>query len=137
MSILAAITDDNQFEAVLEAAARIAEATNQSLTVAHVTANATASATERNFRDNIQAFLSDSNVEVTVTLEHLNRSGIRSGTAVGKQLAGMSADVSINHIVIGHRSKGQLASLRDGHTAFAVAEGASVPVTIVPNVADT
>lgn len=133
MAILSAISDDDHFEAVLETAARLAEATNQSLTIAHVTANTTASAAERDFRDEIQAFLSDSSVETTVTLEHLDRSGIRSGTAVGKQLIDMSDDVSIDHIVIGHRSKGQLASLREGHTAFAVAEGASVPVTIVPD----
>jgi nucleotide-binding universal stress UspA family protein len=133
MAILAAISDDDHFEAVLETAARLAEATGQSLTVAHVTANSTASPTERDFRDEVEAFLTDSGVETTVTLEHLDRSGLRSGTAVGKQLVDMSDDVAIDHIVIGHRSKGQLASLREGHTAFAVAEGASVPVTIVPD----
>jgi nucleotide-binding universal stress UspA family protein len=133
MAILAAISDDDRFETVLETAARLAETTGQPLTVAHVTANANASGAEHALRDEIRAFLEDSGVETTVTLEHLDRSGLRSGTAVGKQLVDMSDDVSIDHIVIGHRSKGYLASLREGHTAFAVAEGASVPVTIVPD----
>ena len=136
MAILAAISDDDRYEAVIETAARLAEATGQSVTVAHVTANATASGTERDFRDEIEAFLGGIGVEATVTLEHLDRSGLRSGTAVGKQLVDMSDDVAVEHIVIGHRSKGQLASLRDGNTAFAVAEGASVPVTIVPDATD-
>ena len=132
MAILAAISDDDRYEAVIETAARLAGATGQSLTVAHVTANATASGAERGFRDEIESFLEGVDVKTTVTLEHLDRSGLRSGTAVGKQLVDMSDDVAVEHIVIGHRPKGQLASLREGNTAFSVAEGASVPVTIVP-----
>ncbi|OSP00121.1 universal stress protein UspA [Halorubrum ezzemoulense DSM 17463] len=132
MAILAAISDDDRYEAVIETAARLAQATGQSLTVAHVISNASASGAERSFRDEIESFVEDIGVGTTVTLEHLDRSGLRSGTAVGKQLVDMSDDVAVEHIVIGHRSKGQLASLREGNTAFAVAEGVSVPVTIVP-----
>jgi nucleotide-binding universal stress UspA family protein len=132
MAILVAISDDDRFEAVLETAARLAETMDQSLTVAHVTANRTASGAERSFRDDIRSFLADSGLETEIALEHLDRSGLRSGTAIGKQLVELADDVEIDHIVVGHRSKSHLTALRDGHTGFVVAEGASVPVTIVP-----
>jgi hypothetical protein len=39
--------------------------------------------------------------------------------------------------VIGHRSKGRLAAVREGHTGFVVAEEAAVPVTIVPEAVES
>jgi threonine dehydrogenase-like Zn-dependent dehydrogenase len=60
-------------------------------------------------------------------------SNISTGAgSVGKQLVDLASDVEIEHIVIGHRSKNRLAAVREGHTGFVVAEGAAVPVTIVP-----
>lgn len=132
MAILVAIGDDDRFEAVLEVAAQFARGMDQSLTVAHVTANETASGDDRSFRDEIRSFFSGTGVQAEVTLEHLNRSGLRSGTAIGKQLVDIAEGVEIDHVVIGHRSKTQLAELRDGHTGFVVAQEATVPVTIVP-----
>jgi K+-sensing histidine kinase KdpD len=132
MGILVAIGDDDRFEAVLGVAARLAEDTDQNLVVAHVTAEASATGDDRSFRDEIRSALSKVDVQVDISLEHLNRDGLRSGAAIGKQLVDIATDVGIDHIVIGHRSKNRLAELRDGHTGFVVAEEASVPVTIVP-----
>nr|ABT17390.1 universal stress protein [uncultured haloarchaeon FLAS10H9] len=132
MSILVAVGDDDRFESVLSVAVRLAEGLSQELTVAHVTANEVTTGKDHDFRDRVQSFLSDSPVRAEVTFEQLSRSGIRSGTAIGKQLIEITEDVSVEHVVIGHRSKTQLAELRDGHTGFVVAEESAVPVTIVP-----
>jgi nucleotide-binding universal stress UspA family protein len=133
MAILVAISDDDRFEAVLEVAEQLARGMDQTLTVAHVTDNETASGDERGFRDEVRSFLSETNLQADISLEHLNRSGLRSGTAIGKQLVDIAEGVEIDHVVIGHRSKSQLAELRDGHTGFVVAQEATVPVTIVPD----
>jgi K+-sensing histidine kinase KdpD len=132
MSILVAIGDDDRYESVLTVALRLASGLDQDLRVAHITADASASADERSFRDEVREFLSEADVSVDVDLEHIGRGGLRSGTAVGKQLVDISNDVSVDHIVIGHRSKNRLTAAREGHTGFVVAEQAPVPVTIVP-----
>jgi len=136
MSVIVAVGDDSQFKPVLSVAVQLAEGLSQDLTVAHITANKVASGEDRDFSDKIQSFLSGSQIKTNITLEHLNRSGIRSGTAIGKQLIDITEDVAVEHIVIGHRSKTQLAELRDGHTDFVVAEESAVPVTIVPESAE-
>ena len=132
MAILVAIGDDDRFEAVLDVAIQLADGLYQPLTVAHLTEHETASAEDRRFRDEIRSYLSDVDITADVSLEHLNRSSLRSGTAVGNQLVDIAEGVEIEHIVIGHRSKSQLETLRDGHTGFVVTEAAGVPVTIVP-----
>ncbi len=137
MSILVAIGDDNRFTTVLTVAVQLAGGLDQELCVAHMTANQSASADERAFRDSVQAFLSETDVPVEINLEHLNRSGLRSGTAVGKQLVDLTKDTEIDHVVIGHRSKNWLTAVREGHTGFVVAEEAAVPVTIVPEAVDS
>ncbi|ESS02818.1 MAG: universal stress protein family [uncultured archaeon A07HR67] len=137
MSILVAIGDDDRFETVLEVAVRLASGLDSDLSVVHVTANGTASGDERTFRDDVRAVLSTTDAQSEVSFEHLNRRGLRSGTAVGKQLVDITEDVDIDHVVIGHRSKTQLAALRDGHTGFVVAEEAAVPVTIVPEAVES
>ena len=132
MSLLVAIGDDNRFETVLEIAVQLATRLSKELYVVHLTENESASADERAFREDVQAFLSETDVPFEINIEHLNRSGLRSGTAVGKQLVDLTTDVGIDHIVIGHRSKNRLTTVREGHTGFVVAEDAPVPVTIVP-----
>lgn len=136
MAILVAIGDDDRFEAVLSVAARFARDMDQDVIVAHITANENASGTDRTFRETIRSAFPDSGVDAEVTLEHLNRDGLRSGDAIGKQLVDIAEDVEIDHVVIGHRSKTRLTELRDGHTGFVVAREASVPVTIVPEGVD-
>ena len=132
MGILVAVSDDDRFGTVLDVAVRLAEALDQKLYVTHVTQNEDATGEERAFRDDVRSYLSEASVPVEISLEYLDRSARRSGTAVGRQLGDLTTDVGIDHIVIGHRSKDRLTSIREGHTGFAVAERAAVPVTIVP-----
>jgi nucleotide-binding universal stress UspA family protein len=131
MGVFAAIGNDDNYETVLDVAIELAGALNQTLYVTHVTKDRNASNSERAFRDEIRAFLEEATVPVEVDLEHLDRSGLRSGTAIGRQLLELTEDVGIEHIVIGHHSKNRLASAREGHTDFVVADQATVPVTIV------
>lgn len=133
MTILVAVSDDDDFESVLDVAIRLATGLDHDLRVAHITQTPSASTAERAFRDDVRAFLSEAEVPVEIDLEHLDRSGFRSGTAIGKQLLELTEDVEIDHIVIGHHSKNWLTTVREGHTDFVVAEKAAVPVTIVPD----
>lgn len=132
MAILVAIGDDDRSEPVLRVAARFAEGMRQELIAVHVTTDKTASGDDRDLRDEIRSVVSEAGVQADVTLEHLNRSGLRPGTAIGKQLVEMAEGVEIEQIVLGYRQKNQLAELREGHTGFVVAQEATVPVTIVP-----
>lgn len=132
MAILVAVSDDDDFKTVLTVATRLATGLEQDLQVTHVTGEQSASQRERAFRDDVRAFLSDADISVEVNLEHLDRGGLRSGTAIGKQLLELAEDVEIDHIVIGHHSKNRLRTASEGHTDFIVAETAAVPVTIVP-----
>ncbi len=137
MSVLAAVSDDDNFETVLSVAERLAAGLDQRLSVTHMTEHSDASDSERRFRDDVRASLSDAEVEVEVDLQHMDRGGVRPGTAVGKQLLELAEDVEIDHVVIGHNSKNRITAVREGHTDFTVAEEAAVPVTIVPDGVDT
>ena len=132
MGILVAVSDDDRYRAVLDVAVRLAAGLDQKLYVTHLIREAEASGEERTFRDEIRAYLSDSTVPVEINLEYLDRGGLRSGTAIGKQLGDFTTDVGVDHLVLGHRSKDRLSAIREGHTGFVVAEEAAVPVTIVP-----
>jgi K+-sensing histidine kinase KdpD len=136
MSILVAVSDDDEFETVLSVAMRLAAGLEESLQVTHLTESTEASSRERAFRDEVRAFLSDADVPVEIGLEHLERGGLRSGTAIGQQLLELTADVDVEHVVTGHHSKDRLRAVREGHTDFVVAEQAAVPVTIVPGDVD-
>lgn len=137
MSILVAVSDDDQFETVLSVAVRLAAGLDRGLYVTHITETETASGDERAFRDDIRESLSETDVPVDIQLEYLSRSGLRSGTAVGKQLLELTESADIGHIVVGHRSKSRLTTAREGHTGFVVAEEAAVPVTIVPEAVES
>ncbi len=132
MGILVAVSDDGQFKTVLNVAVRLASGLDEGLYITHITETESASGDERDFRDEIREFLPETTVSIDIGLEHLSRSGLRSGTAIGKQLVELSESADIDHIVIGHRSKGRLTTAREGHTGFVVADEATVPVTIVP-----
>jgi len=132
MGILVAVSDDDRYKPVLDVAAQLAAGLDQKLYVTHLIRGTEASGEDRTFRDEIRTYLSDAVVPVEINLEYLDRGGLRSGTAIGRQLSDFTTDVGIDHIVIGHRSKDRLASIREGHTGFVVAEEAAVPVTIVP-----
>jgi nucleotide-binding universal stress UspA family protein len=137
MGILVGVTDDGRFEAVLDVAVQLAAGLNQELYVTHITDTQSASGEERSFRDEVRAFLSETDVPVEINLEHLDRDGLRPGTATGKQLVELTEGVDIDHIVLGHRSKNRMTAMREGHTSFVVAQEASVPVTIVPESIDS
>lgn len=132
MGILAAVGDDANFEAVLDVAERLATGLDQELYVTHVTEERDASGSEREFRDEVREFLSNADTRVEVDLQYVDRGGIRSGTAVGRQLLELTEDVEIDHVVIGHNSKDRLTAVREGHTDVTVTEEATVPVTVVP-----
>ena len=132
MGILVAVSDDGQFKTVLNVAVRLASGLDEGLYITHITETESASGDERDFRDEIRESLPETTVSIDSGLEHLSRSGLRSGTAIGKQLVELSESADIDHIVIGHRSKGRLTTAREGHTGFVVADEATVPVTIVP-----
>jgi nucleotide-binding universal stress UspA family protein len=136
MSILVAVSDDEDFETVLTVAMELASALETGLQVTHITGKESASSRERDFRDEIRAFLTEADVPVEIGLDHLDRGGLRSGTAIGKQLLEMTEDVDVDHVVIGHHSKNRLRTASQGHTDFVVAEEATVPVTIVPEAVD-
>ncbi len=136
MGILVAVSDDDQFETVLNVAVQLAAGLEQELHVTHITETESASGEERAFRDDVRASVSETDVPVEIDLEHLSRGGLRSGTAIGKQLLELTERADIDHIVVGHRSKGRLTTVREGHTGFVVAEEAAVPVTIVPEAVD-
>jgi Universal stress protein family. len=132
MGILVAVSDDGQFETVLNVAVQLADGLDEELYVSHITETESASGDERDFRDDIREFLEETTIPIDIGLDHLSRSGLRSGTEVGKQLVELAESDDIDHIVIGHRSKGRLTTAREGHTGFVVADEAAVPVTIVP-----
>lgn len=136
MSVLVAVSDDDQYETVLDVAVQLAAGLGQQLVVTHITETDSASGDERAFRNDLQSYLSTVDVPVEVSLDHLDRSGFREGTAVGKQLLELAERVDIDHIVLGYRSKDRLQTLREGHTGFTVAQEAAVPVTIVPEGVD-
>ncbi len=133
MTLLVAVSDDDDFETVLTVATQLAAGLDQGVRVVHLTAGSSASSRERAFRDDVRAFLSDAAVPVDIELEHLDRNGLRSGTVIAKQLLELAESGDIDHIVVGHHSKSRLTTAREGHTDFLVAEQAAVPVTIVPS----
>lgn len=137
MVILVAIGADEMQPAVLDAAVEAGQAFGEKLYVVHLTADREASGAERQVRTVIQNRLENEPVSYSVSLEHGNRSGKRSGGALGQQLADIATDVEISRIIVGHRSKGLSRKLVDGNTAFGIIAAADVPVTVVPESSTT
>jgi len=129
MALLVAVADDDVSDRVLETGVQLGRAFGEPLSVVHLTAEETTGATERELRDRIESTLSERSIGYSVELEHVADG---STTAVADRLGGIAADTEVNHIVVGHRSKGLLGRLLTGNTAVEVARGANVPVTIVP-----
>lgn len=132
MTILVAVTDDGLSDRVLDVAVDLGRDLDEDLYVVHLTTNESATGDERRLRDELRDGLADEPVGSTVAIEHLGRGGTRSGRAVGRELADLASDTGVTHAVIGYRSKSTLRRLAEGTTAFAVAQGADVPVTVVP-----
>lgn len=132
MTVLVAVGDDSLSGQVLDVGARLGRAFDQALYVVHLTEQEAATAGEREIRDKVHAELGDLGIEFEVGIEYVSHERARRGKGIGQQLAEIAEDESISHIVIGHRSKALFERLREGDTAFTVADTANVPVTVVP-----
>lgn len=136
MTVLVAVGDDSLSGQVLDVGARLGRAFDQPLYVVHLTEQEAATAGEREIRDRIHEELEHKGVDFEAGIEYVSHDRARSGKGVGRQLAEIAEDESISHIVIGHRSKALFERLREGDTAFTVADTAHVPVTVVPEQVD-
>lgn len=130
MTLLVAVADDGVSERVLATSVRLGQALGEPLSVVHLIEAETATAAERAFRDEIQNSLDEEAIEYSVGIEHV--AGRESASAVATQIAEIATDADIDHIIVGHRSKGLLSRLLTGNTAVEVASAADVPVTIIP-----
>jgi len=132
MSILVAVADDTASEAVLDTAISLGEELGEELYVVHVVGEGLADTKAKRIRDTLRERLADAPVVSTVSLEHVGRLGSRQETRIGEELLELAADVDVTQIVMGHQAKGISGRLWSGDAAFAVVDGATVPVTIVP-----
>ncbi|MGM0604042.1 MAG: universal stress protein [Halobacteriota archaeon] len=136
MVVLVAVADDHVRDRVLSVALELGTSIDTELYVVHLTTDEVADGDARLIRDELQRTLADAPIDCTVAIEFVGRGGIRSGHRIGHTLVDIASDVEITHIVVGHTSKRLIQNLTQGNTAFAVADGADVPVTIVPDGAD-
>jgi len=136
MVILVAVALDPLRRQVLDVAAELGRGLDEALYLVHFTDEQTAGAEARDLRNDLQQRMSDRDVAATVSIEHASHGGLRRGTQIGQCLLDLAADVEVSHIVMGHTSKGPLGSLTERNAAFAVADDAPVPVTVVPDGAD-
>jgi nucleotide-binding universal stress UspA family protein len=132
MCILAAVADDPVRDRVLDVALELARGLDEELYVLHLVEDASADMDARRLRDEVREYVADADVAVTVSVEQLSHTGARDGPRTAKELLDAAADVEVRHVVLGHVSKGLFGTLKDGSTAFAVADEATLPVTIVP-----
>jgi len=132
MTILVAVADDHIRDRVIDVAVELGRALDRELYVVHLVSEADAGIDAKRIRDDIRDRVADETVPVTVSLEHVGHMGARQGPRVGQELVEIATDVDISHIVIGHTSKPLVKNLTQGSAAFAVADTADVPVTVVP-----
>lgn len=136
MTVLVAVADDNIREQVLAVGIKLGRSLDRELYVVHLTDEELADNETRHVRDELRDELAGRGVAFSVAIEHLEREAARSSEAIGRQLAEIATDIDIDHAVVGHRSKGVVERLTAGNTAFAVADAATVPVTVVPEGVD-
>jgi len=132
MSILVAVADDTASEAVLDTAISLGEELGEELYVVHVVGEEIPDGEANRIRDDLRTRVADASVVSTVSLERVGRLGSRQEKRIGKELLELASDVDISQIVMGHQAKGISGRLWSGEAAFAVVDGATVPVTIVP-----
>lgn len=133
MTVLVAVGDDSISGQVLDVAAGLGRALGEELYIVHLTEQEQATADQREIRDEIHDQLDGRDIEFDVGIEYVSHDRTRTGKGIGRQLAEIAEDEAITHIVIGHRSKALFERLRQGDTAFTVADTANVPVTVVPD----
>jgi nucleotide-binding universal stress UspA family protein len=132
MTILVPVDSGPLRDRVIDTAVGLAEGLDEDLYVVHLIDSETADKEKRRIRDDLQAHLADAPIPTTVALELVSHRSPRPAHRIAQEVVDIASDVDITHVVVGHRSKGLLADLAKGSTAFAVADHASVPVTIVP-----
>lgn len=137
MTILVAIDHDSVQDAVVDVAVDLAKGLDQELYVVHLVDREVADSTAMAVRDELRERFAEENVVATVALEHNSHSGARSSSRIGHELVDLATDVDISHVVMGHSTKGLFRQLTEGSTAFSVVAAVDVPVTIVPDGADT
>lgn len=133
MAILVAAADDALQEQVLRVAGTLGERLNQELRVVRLVDDEAADMDVKHHRDQLEERIDQLDASASVSVEHVGRSVGRKNARVGRELVDLATDVDITHVVIGHASKDFVKSLTRGDTAFAVADNANVPVTVVPD----
>lgn len=133
MAILVAAADDALQEQVLRVAGTLGERLNQELRVVRLVDDEAADIDVKHHRDQLEERIDQLDVSASVSVEHVGRSVGRKNARIGRELVDLATDVDITHVVIGHASKDFVKSLTRGDTAFAVADNANVPVTVVPD----
>ena len=133
MAILVAVADDALQEQVLRVAHHLGERLGQDLRVVRLVDDEAADVDVRDHRDQLEDRIDRLDISASVSVEHVGRSIGRKNARIGRELVDLTMDVDITHVVIGHASKDFVKSLTQGDTAFAVADNASVPVTVVPD----
>lgn len=132
MAILVAMANDAIQEHVLQVALDMGRKLDRELEVVRFVDDETADAEVKFHRDTLRDRLREEDVPATVSVEYVGRTIGRPNARIGKELVDLSADVDISHIVVGHSSEDFMKRLARGNAAFAVADKARVPVTVVP-----
>ncbi|WP_229109563.1 universal stress protein [Halapricum desulfuricans] len=137
MTILVPVASGPLRDRVLETAIELGAAFGEDLYVVHLVDEETADGTAKRVRDEIRERVRSADIAATVSLEYVGHGLARAGPRIGQDVIELAADVTVTHIVMGHTSKGLLEELTRGSAAQAVIDAATVPVTVVPDAAET
>lgn len=132
MTILVAAANDSLREQVVTVAVDLGRELNEELHVVHLVEDSVSDADVTRFRASLEERLATEPVVSTITVQRLDYSAGRPRQQIGEALAARAAEDGTSHVVIGHESKELVETLTKGNTAFAVADEAQVPVTLVP-----
>ncbi len=132
MVILVAAANDALQERVLMVAQDFGEKFDEDLRVVRLVEEDSANIDVKYHRDQLKERVQQVDVSATVSIEHVGHRLGRKHARIGKELIDLAEAVDVSHIVIGHSSKDFLETLARGDAAFAVADNANVPVTVVP-----
>lgn len=137
MTILVPVASGPLRDQVLETAIDLGRALEEDLYIVHLVDDEMADATAKRIRDEIRDRVQSADVAATVSLEYVGHSLARSRSRIGQDVIELAADVTVTHIVMGHKPKGLLEELTRGSAAQAVIDAASVPVTVVSDTSET
>ncbi|MFC5367285.1 universal stress protein [Salinirubrum litoreum] len=132
MTILVAAANDSLRERVVTVAVDLGHELNEELHVVHLVDDSVSDADVARFRASLEERLATAPVVSTITIQRLDYAAGRPRQQIGAALADLAAEDGTSHIVVGHESKELVETLTKGNTAFAVADMARVPVTVVP-----